>query len=289
LRYIDDDGVPVTIYVPNERQGGIFWALSQACRDIGTARHAILQLFLRDFRAQFRQKILGYLWALITPLLGIFSFIFLYFAGLLNPGVEDGVPYPIYVLLGTSLWGCLVGTMGTVSAGLQSQSDLIMRTNIPKLALAISSLANTIYSILIGMVTMLIIFLIYGFIPSMWFFAYPLLALPMLTLGTAMGLVLSVVGSIAKDLTQIINQGLTLVMYATPVIYVTSQIENPFVRKVIELNPLTYLIDVPRSLICSGRAEHVAQYLWISLGVLTASLIALRVFYLIQDLVAERL
>lgn len=289
MRYIDEDGVPVTVYVANEHQGGILWALRQAYEDIGASRHAIVQLFWRDFRAQFRQKILGYLWALITPLLGIFSFIFLYFAGLLKPGVDEGVPYPIYVLLGTSLWSCLVGTMGAVSAGLQSQSDLIMRTNIPKLALAISSLANTFYSILIGMVTMLIIFLIYEFMPSLWFAAYPLLVLPMLVLGTAMGLVLSVVGSIAKDLTQMVTQGFALVMYATPVIYVTAQIDNPFVRKAIALNPLTYLIDVPRSLICSGQAEHVAHYLWISFGVLAVSLIALRVFYLIHDLVAERL
>lgn len=288
MRYIDEDGVLVTVYVPNERQGGIFWAFFQACEDIRSARHAIIRLFLRDFQAQFRQKIFGYFWALITPLLGILSFIFLHFAGLLKSGVEE-LPYPIYVLLGTSLWGCLAGTMGAVSSGLQSQADLVMRTNIPKLALAISSLANTMYGILIGMITMGIVFTLYKFIPSVWYVAYPLLAMPLLLLGVGMGIVLSVMGSIAKDLTQIVSQGLALAMYATPVIYVTSQIGNVFVRKVIELNPLTYLIDVPRSLICSGQSEHVVQYLWVSLGVFVLFLIALRVFYLIQDLVAERL
>lgn len=288
MRYIDEDGVLVTVYVSNERQGGIFWVLRQAIEDICSARNAIIQLFLRDFKAQFRQKIFGYLWALITPLLGILSFIFLYFAGLLKPGVE-GVPYPIYVLLGTSLWGCLVGTMGAVSTGLQSQADLIMRTNIPKLALAISSLANTVYSVLVGMVTMLIVFLFSGYMPSWWFIVYPLLALPMLMLGTSLGLVLSVMGSIAKDLGQIINQVFTLAMYATPVIYVTAQIDSLVVRRIITMNPLTYLIDVPRSLICSGQADFVVRYFWVSLGVLVVFLLALRVFYLIHDLVAERL
>jgi len=288
LRYIDEDGVPVVVYVTNERQGGLLWAIRQASEDVGTARHAIVRLFLRDFKAQFRQKILGYFWALLTPLFGILSFLFLYFAGLLKPGVEE-VPYPIYVLLGTSIWGCFVGTMGSVSNGLQAQADLIMRTNIPKLALAISSLANVIYSILISMITTGLVFLIYGFKPSAWFAAYPLLVLPMLVLGTAMGLVLSVVGSIARDLTQMIQQGLALLMYATPVIYVAAQVDIPLIRHAIVLNPLTYLIEVPRSLICSGQADNIVLYLWISLGTLTVGLVALRIFYLIHDLVAERL
>jgi len=288
VQYIDEEGVAVTVYTVNERQGGLFWALRQARNDLSTARHAIISLFLRDFRIQFRQKLLGYLWALLTPLMGILSFIFLYFAGILKPGVE-GIPYPVYLLVGTSLWGCLIGTVSTVSGGLQAQTDLIMRTNIPKLALAVSSLANIVYNMLVGMGTMGLVFFIYDFTPSFWFLVYPLLALPLMVLGTSIGLVLSVVGAIAKDMTQLVVQVLSIAMYATPIIYVTAQVENPLLRKLITFNPLTYMIDVPRAVVCLGQSEHIQTYAWISLGTLALSLLALRVFYLIHDLVAERL
>lgn len=288
MQYIDEDGKCVTTYTPNERQGGLIWGIRQAARDIAASRDAIVRLFLRDFMAQFRQRLFGYLWALLAPLLGIASFIFLYFIGVLNPGTEE-IPYPIYALLGSSIWACLVGTLGSVSAGLQSQADLIMRTNIPKLALAISSLASIIYGVLVGMVTIGLLFLIYGKMPTVWFFAYPLLVLPMLLLGTAAGLVLSVIGVIAKDATPVVTQVLSLLMYATPIIYVTKNITSPLTRQLMALNPLTYLVDVPRSLLCLGTADHVDVYLWVSLGTIALSVVALRVFYLIQDLVAERL
>jgi len=264
------------------------WGLRQAYHDIVASRHVIARLFWRDFIAQFRQKILGYFWALLSPVLGILSFLFLFFVGVLHPG-QGEIPYMVYVLVGSTIWGCLPGAMGAVSGGLQAQADLIMRTRIPKLALAVSSLAGLIYGILISMITMVIVFVVMGVTPTWWFLAYPLLILPMVLLGTAVGLVLSVLGSIARDLTPLATQALALAMYITPVIYLHSTIQNPFVKSLIDWNPISYLVDVPRSLICLGRAENTDIYVFISLGTVILVAVGLRVFYLLEDLVAERL
>ncbi len=288
MRYIDEDGTPVTIYLPNERRGGFLWALRQASEDIRSSRHVITRLFWRDFVAQFRQQILGYFWALLTPLFGILSFLFLFFIGVLNPG-EGEIPYTVYVLVGTTIWGCLPGAMGAVSNGLRGQADLIMRTRIPKLALAVSSLAGIAYGILISMVTMAIVLLVVGVTPTWWFLAYPLLILPMVLLGTSIGLVLSILGTIARDITPMVTQVLSLMMYITPVIYVHSSLENALVKSIITWNPITYLVDVPRSLICLGHSENIDIYLWTALGTLVLVAIGLRIFYLLEDLVAERL
>jgi lipopolysaccharide transport system permease protein len=288
MRYIEKDGTPVTVYQPNERRGGLVWGLLQAREDIVASRHVIARLFWRDFIAQFRQKILGYFWALLSPLLGIVSFLFLFFIGVLRPG-EGEIPYTLYVLMGSTIWGCLPGAMGAVSGGLQAQADLIMRTRIPKLALAVSSLAGLVYGIAISMVTMTILFLFIGVTPSWWFLAYPLLVLPMVLLGTAAGLVLSVLGPIARDLIPLATQALAFVMYLTPVIYVHSSIQNPIVKVIIEWNPITYLVDIPRSLICLGRAENIDTFLWVAIGTVILVTIGLRIFYLLEDLVAERL
>jgi len=288
MRVLDETGQTVTIYQPNERQGGLIWGMQQAQSDIWASRHVIVRLFWRDFTAQFRQKLFGYLWALLTPLLGIISFLFLYFVGVLNPG-EGEMPYTLYVLLGSNIWGCLAGAMGAVSGGLQAQADLIMRTRIPKIALAVSSLAALFYSILVNMVTMVIIFCIYGMMPSWWFLLYPLLVLPMLLLGLALGMVLAVLGAIARDLTPIVTQGLAILMFITPVVYLRSAIGSRVVQKLIDYNPLTYIVDVPRSLLVHGNAENAAFYLLVTAGTIVLAIIGIRVFYLLEDLVAERL
>ncbi|NBT60022.1 sugar ABC transporter permease, partial [bacterium] len=91
-----EDNVPVTIYEPNQQRGGILWGLRQAFQEISLSRHVIARLFWRDFVAQFRQKILGYFWALLGPLFGILSFLFLFFVGVLEPGKGE-IPYTVYV------------------------------------------------------------------------------------------------------------------------------------------------------------------------------------------------
>ena len=134
-----------------------------------------------------------------------------------------------------------------------------------------------------------LVLLVMGVKPTWWFLAYPLLVLSMVLLGTALGLVLSVLGTIAKDLTPLVTQALSLVMYITPVIYLYSTIQNPIIRSVIEWNPISYLVDIPRSLICLGRTEDFDIYLMVALATTVLVVIGLRDFYLLEDLVAERL
>lgn len=288
MRHIDEGGVRVTVYASTNGGLGLIGCLRQAAEDIFISRHVILRLFLRDFVAQFRQKIFGYFWALLGPLFGVFSFLFLFFIGVLRPG-ESEIPYTLYVLVGSTIWGCLPGAMGAVSGGLQAQADLIMRTQVPKIALALSALAGIAYSIIVSMATMAFVFLVIGVTPNIWFLAYPILILPMIVMGAALGLVLSVLGSIARDLTALMMQALSFVMFVTPVIYVPSTIQNPWVKALIAWNPITYLVDFPRTLICLGRFDGLLLYLLVMLGIILLSVVALRVFYLLEDLVAERL
>src|SRR6185437_7872957 len=123
---------PITIYMANSKGSGLIRTAIRSARDIYTYRYLIWTLFSRDFKAQFKQSILGYFWTALGPILGVFSFAFMNFMGVLNPGATT-VPYPVYAFIGISLWGFLTSTVAVMSGGLNAQSDLIMRTNIPKI------------------------------------------------------------------------------------------------------------------------------------------------------------
>ncbi|NBS65135.1 MAG: sugar ABC transporter permease, partial [Betaproteobacteria bacterium] len=121
----------IRIYEPAGDAKGFFGSLKTAWTEIFFSRHVIWHLFKRDFVAQFRQKLLGYFWVVIAPLLAILPFVFLYRTGILNPG-ETPMPYPIYIVIGMGIWGFLSNVFVVVSGGLQGNQDLIMKTNIPK-------------------------------------------------------------------------------------------------------------------------------------------------------------
>lgn len=288
MRYRDEAGQEITVYTPNERQGGLIWGLKQAWQDLWGARHIIWRLFVRDFTAQFKQRLLGYVWALIGPFMGILNFLFLYFTGVLKPG-EGEMPYTLYVLLGSIIWSMLPGALGAVSGGLQAQADLLLRTRIPKMALAMTSMTGLMYGMFVNLITILIVFALYRAWPGWPILLYPFLMLPLLLLGVSMGLILAVVGVIAKDLTTIVMHGLSLLMYITPVIYLRSTITNPWISMLIDWNPITYLVDVPRSLLYYGHSENLGLYCLISGIILLLMPPAIRLFYLLEDLVAERL
>ncbi len=288
MHHIDKEGVSVTVYLASKSRGGVIWAIKQAIEDLHVSRYVIARLFWRDFVAQFRQKIFGYFWALLGPLFGVFSFLFLYFVGVLKPG-QGQIPYVAYVLIGSTIWSCLPAAMSAVATGLQSQADLVLRTRIPKLALALSSLSAVLYGTLISIVTILVIMFVLGMKFTLWLLLYPVLVLPMILMGVSVGLILSVLGAVAKDLTQIVTQVLAIAMYLTPVIYLQDSIHNSIALAVIKWNPLSYLVDVPRSLICLGYSDYLDKFTLAALLSVVLVAVGLRIFYLLEDLVAERL
>lgn len=266
---------------------GPFGSLALTARELFWSRHVLWHLFKRDFVAGFRQKLLGYLWIVLVPLLGIASFVFMQLTGILNPGDME-IPYPIYVFIGTTIWGIFISSLTVVANGLIANSDLVMRTNIPKIGLAVTGLATLCYNLLVNLFVLVILMLVFGRLPSIWVLFYPLLVLPILALGVGIGLVLSVIGAVARDVTGMFVTLVNLVMYVTPVVY-TAQFENPVLQKVVFWNPLTYLVDAPRSVIALGTVPYWPGYFAASLFSAVVLWVGVHAFYLIKDKVTERL
>jgi lipopolysaccharide transport system permease protein len=273
-----------------EAQGEILGPIDStilAFREMYESRHVLWHLFVRDFIAGFRQKLLGYLWIVLVPLIGIASFVFMQWTGILNPG-ETGIPYPIYVYIGTTIWGLFISALNTVAGGLIVNADLVMRTNIPKLGLVITGLATLCYNLLVNLFVLVLLLLVFRLIPSPWALLYPLTVLPIIMLGVGIGLILSVVGAVARDVTSIFTTLINLAMYITPVVY-TAQFSNPLLNEVVRWNPLTYLVDVPRSIFVLGQIAEPAGYALAILFSMAVLWLGIHAFYLIKDKVSERL
>lgn len=283
----DTDKKVIRTYEPASDMLGFFGSMRMAWREIFFSRHVIWHLFKRDFVAQFRQKIFGYLWIVIAPLMAIFPFVFLHRAGILSPGTM-AMPYPIYIVMGMGIWGFLTNAFVVVSGGLQGNQDLIMRTNIPKITFAITGMANILYSILVHCFVVLLFALLLGVRPSVWALLYPIALLPIVLVGVGLGLMFSVVGTVARDLTGIMATFLNLLMFLSPVVY-KPEFGNSVLKAIVDWNPMTYLVDIPRSLFVLGEFPNPQGFAAATLFSLVVMGLGLHSFYLIKDKVAERL
>jgi lipopolysaccharide transport system permease protein len=278
----------ITIYRPNQRHElGFFRTWAVMANNVVKSRELIWQLFKRDFFAAYKKSFIGITWIFISPIMGIISWVFLKQTGMLQPG-DVGIPYPAYVLIGSSMWGLFMGFYGSSSGTLKAGSGFIMQVNYPHEALLFKQVAQKLANFLIGFSLNILILFAFGVIPSWKIVLLPLVVLPMFFLGSALGLIVSMISVVAFDLNRGINMIMGLLLYITPVIY-SDKISNPIVQTLIKWNPLTYLVCSARDIIIYGRLYDPLGYA-ICAGIsVLLFLISWRLFYVSEHNLIERM
>lgn len=276
------------VYRPNQRHElGLINTWVVMMRNVIGARELIFQLFKRDFFAAYKKSFLGITWVFIAPIFGIVSWVFLQMTGMLNPG-DVGIPYPAYVLIGSSMWGLYMGFYNSAKSTLSSGKSLVMQVNYPHEALLFKQTAHQLANFSIAFVMNIIVLLIFGVIPSWHIIFFPLVILPIFFLAAAIGLVVSMISVVAVDLDRMINMGMGLLFWITPVIY-SNNVESPVVRSLIKWNPLTYLVCSARDIIIYGRLYDTTGYFICSGVSFLLFLIAWRLFYVSENRIIERM
>ncbi len=256
-------------------------------QNIINSKELIWQLFKRDFFASYKKSFIGISWIFIAPLAGIVSWVFLQKTGMLHPGNME-IPYPVYVLIGTSMWGLFMGFFNSANATLSAGQALVMQVNYPHEALLFKQTAQHLAQFIITFVMNIAVLLVFKVMPSWGIIFFPIVALPMFFLGAAIGLVTSMISIVAVDISRIINMGMGLLMWATPVIY-SDKVENPIVQTLIKWNPLTYLVCSTRDIILYGKLYHPAGY-FICVGLsFLLFMISWRLFFVSEDRIIERM
>ncbi|MDA0990799.1 MAG: hypothetical protein O3A51_08615, partial [Verrucomicrobia bacterium] len=176
----------VTVFRANQRHElSMLQTWAVMCRNIWTARELIWQLFKRDFLAGYKKSFLGLTWMFVQPIMGIIPWVFAWKANLYSPGEMD-IPFPVYILVGKSMWGVFTAFYQAASATMDAGKALFQQVNFPHDALLIKTTASSLPGLFFTMVTILVVMMAYGVVPSVWGLALPLVMLPLFFLGAAM-------------------------------------------------------------------------------------------------------
>ncbi len=278
----------ITVYEPNQRlKTGLFKTWGVMIKNIFRSRELIYQLFRRDFLMQYKKSFIGMGWILISPIVGIASWVVLNSTGILNPG-DTGIPYPAYVLLSSSIWGLFMGFYASAQGTLDAGAGFISQVKYPHEALLAKQTAQQIAGFLINFALNIIVLLIYGIFPDWKIILFPLASLPLFFIGSGLGLIMSVVNVVASDVNKTFSVLLGLVIYITPVIY-SPNVQSNLLQALIQINPLTYLVGGARDLIIYGRIDYFDRYIFFAVISFIFFLFAWRLFYVSEDEVIERM
>lgn len=208
----------------------------------------LIGLFVRrNFVSQYKQTILGPLWAIIQPLLTtvVFTVVFGSLAGL----SADGVPSFLFYLSGTVAWQyfshCLTSTADTFTGN----AAILGKVYFPRLVMPISTVMTALISFAIQMAMFLVFLVIYwvkGEVhPNLYMLMLPVLILHMAMLSLGTGVIISALTTKYRDLKMLVGFGVQLWMYATPVAYDIGIIPEKFMGLYM-LNPMTPVINTFR-------------------------------------------
>ena len=277
----------LTVYEPDQRvRMGPMSCWGAMIGNVVRSRELIWQLFKRDFLAGSKQSMLGLLWVLISPLVGIVSCVLMSYAGVLHPG-DTEVPYPLYVLFGTTIWGMFMGSYSAAAASLTSGGSLILQAKFSHEALVAQQMAQTAIAVVANLVLLALVSVVFGALPQWAAICFPFSLIPLFMLGTGIGMFVSVLAVVVRDVTKIVGTVLGFLMFLTPVIYAPG-IQNEWLQRLIWLNPLTYLVGGARDLALHGRIDHLPGYTGSVFLTVVIFLLSWRLFFLSEQKVAEK-
>lgn len=260
--------------------------LKDSLQDIYSSRFLSKQLAVRDITAQYRQSYLGILWAFIMPLTTALVWIFLNSSGTVRLS-STGIPYPVYAFSGTLLWAIVTDAINAPIGSTNSARSILSKINFPKEALIISGIYKLLFNSAIKVILLLVFVFVYGVGFHWSLLLFPFAILGAILFGTTVGLFITPLGLLYKDVGKLITFGLGFLMYATPVVYAIPK--TGLMKTVMEWNPLTPIILTARDLVVGFTPEYLGYFLVIMICCVPLLFLGL-VFYRISiPVLVERL
>lgn len=245
----------ITHIGPSRGWFGLDWA------EFARYRETLYFLAWREVKVRYKQTVLGVLWVLLQPLMTMI--IFSVFFGRLAKIPSDGVPYPLFALVGVVPWTFFSSTVNQGSNSLIANAGVLKKIYFPRLMVPLSVVLAAMLDLVLSLGLLGVAMLWYQGslgIQALWMFAFLLLA-AITALGTALWM--SALNAQYRDVRYVVPFLLQMWMFATPVVYPSSLLSGQW-RMLYGLNPMAGAIEGLRwSLLSSGSAP--GRMVWVSI------------------------
>lgn len=259
--------------------------LKESLGDIYRSRFLARQLAERDIKAQYRQSYLGIIWAFITPLATAGVWVFLNLSGTIEV-TNTGIPYPIFAFSGTLLWSIITEAINSPTQNTNSARGLLSKINFPKEALIISGIYKLLFNSSVKIILLVAFVFLFGLGFSWSLLLLPFAILGALLFGTTIGLFLTPIGMLYKDIGKMVTMGFSFLMYITPVVYAIP--ESGLMRTIMQINPFTPVILTGRDLLVGTQPEFLTYYLLLMAASIPLFFLALIAYRISIPILVER-
>ena len=210
----------------------------------------LLNLTKREVKGRYTQSLFGIGWAVVQPLatMAVFTFVF---ARLGNISA-DGVPYPIFAYAGLVPWFFFLNSVNSGTMGLITYRNIVTKTYFPREIIPLSQVTSRLldFGVAAGLFAILLVF--YRVEVTRWALLAPLCFVLLVMFAAGVTLITSSVNVFYRDVSPVVQIGLQLWLYVTPIAYPLSRVPARW-RPLLVANPLSGIVEGFRSALVYGR------------------------------------
>lgn len=203
------------------------------------ARSLALMLAKRNIKIRYMQTLLGSIWIIIQPILltGALTVV----GGMLLAAPSEGLPYVLFAFTGTTLWSLFQRTLTDASTSLALSSNIILKVYFPRILVPVSSALTAIFDTLPVFALMLGVVIFYGAWPGWQILWAPVFLFVAMLLAFAVGLWVTMLDAVYRDIRLIVPSVLQILFYLSPVMYAQKAVPQSW-EFFYNLNPMVGLI-----------------------------------------------
>ena len=233
-----------------------------------------ITLAATDFKLRFFGSVLGYLWALMRPLLPVRSDLCrLHQDRALRRQRQH---YPVYLLTSIVLFGFFGEATSRGVTSLVERENLLRKIRFPRLVIPLSVALAAFFNLMANMIAVFVFVFISGIEPRLDWVQVPLLMAMLVVLATGVTMLLSALYVRYRDMEPIWEVTLQLLFYASPILYVITFVPEDF-RKVAASNPIATVLTQMRHALIDENAPTAPTVLggWFELAIPVGIVIAI--------------
>ncbi len=208
----------------------------------------LLRMFVkRDIITVYKQTILGPIWFVVQPILTTLIYIVVF--GRIAGISTDGTPQVLFYLAGITIWNYFAESFNTTAKTFTENAAIFGKVYFPRLIMPFAKVTSGLIKFGIQFAFFMAVYLYFIFTgnatvnPNWTIALLPVYIALMAAFGLGTGIIFTSLTTKYRDLVFLLTFGVQLLMYASPVIYPVSTIDDGLLKQIILLNPFTPILE----------------------------------------------
>jgi lipopolysaccharide transport system permease protein len=229
---------------------------AEMIRNLWAHRELTWQLAKREIQGRYRATHLGLLWSVLTPLILLIIYTFVFAVVFKSRWYDGGVPesrseFALTMFCGMLLFSLFSEVVNRAPSMVVSNSNYVKKVVFPVEMFVISGLLSALFNLVVGSLVWLAGMILLRGMPPWTIFWLPLVLLPVCLTTLGISWFLASLGVFIRDLNYVVALGTQILFFITPVFYSIQRVPQPY-RRFLELNPLSHSVEDARRVMMYG-------------------------------------